>query len=537
MPLRSYLDLISHECIAGWAWDTDAPDTPVSLVVSANDQVIGRVLADGYRADLEQAAIGDGRHGFTFRPSPPLSPLKRYLVGVRREGDGAHLERSPQTLEPSTAFDKPAQDAIAQLLSAVIDEDDFVRRLTFLTDQIDRLRQRHADYSSGAEDRQRRRAHQWNGSADGATATNRDIGKPRALVIDERMPLRHHDAGSNAILSHIGSLQRIGYDVTFAPANLHGDGSALEAEGVACCLHPWYVSIEEVLKRQRDAFALVYMHRVTTAGRYMALARDNQPRAHLVYSVADLHHLRLARQAEIEQQPALLSLSEHVRLAELAAAWQADAVITHSTAEAALLRQHMPASKVHVVPWSLPLRPTAVAWAGRRGFAFIGGYGHRPNVDAAHWLVDTVMPALDALGRSIPCSLVGSNMPDSLRNLRRHNVDPVGYVPELSTIFDRVRVTVAPLAYGAGVKGKVLDSLAAGVPCVCTPAAAEGLDLPEALLRHVAATPAELARSICTLHDDEALNRACSDAGLKYIADKASEARLDESMRSALGKA
>jgi len=284
---------------------------------------------------------------------------------------------------------------------------------------------------------------------------------------------------------------------------------------------------------------LVYLHRVDTAGRYAQLVRDTQRGARLVYSVADLHHLRTSRQAEVEGRPDLASYAEHLRFLELTAARAADAVITHSTVEAALLRQKIPAETVHVVPWAVVPRPTEVPYSERRGLAFIGGYRHRPNVDAARFLIEAVMPAVAALDTEIPCLLVGSGMPDSLRALAtvRPGVEAVGHVVELASVFDRVRLTVAPLAYGAGVKGKVLDSLAAGVPCVCTPAAAEGLDLPEPLAELVADTSAGLARSIAALHGDEGLNRACSESGLAYVAEHLSDGRVDRLMQLATGRA
>ena len=270
--------------------------------------------------------------------------------------------------------------------------------------------------------------------------------------------------------------------------------------------------------------------------------RDTQRRARLVYGVADLYHLRTARQAEVEGRADLAAYAEHLRVLELNAARASDAVITHSPHEAAILRTHLPPERVHVVPWAVAPRPVAVPFAARRGLAFVGGYRHRPNVDAARFLIEAVMPELAALGAGrpgaeLPCLLAGSGMPESLRALAaaRPGVEPVGWVPDLSPLFARVRLSVAPLAYGAGVKGKVLDSLAAGVPCLCTPAAAEGLDLPEPLAGLVSATPAGLARAILALHEDEALNRACAAAGLAYIAARNGEARVDARMRGALG--
>ena len=263
------------------------------------------------------------------------------------------------------------------------------------------------------------------------------------------------------------------------------------------------------------------------------LARRHQAKTRIVYSVADLHFVRLARQAEVQGRPELTAASQQMRLTELTAAWHADAVITHSSVEAEVLRRHMRADKIHVVPWDVPLRPTSVPFALRGGIAFIGIYGHPPNVDAAHWLLREIMPRVWDVDPTIACLLVGGEMPDSLRLLRSDRVEPIGHVGDLAEIFDRVRLTVAPLSFGAGLKGKVLDSLAAGIPCVCTPRAAEGLALPAVLARHIASSPAGLAKAIVALHTDDDLNRTCSEAGLSFIRDFASTAQVGYGLRMA----
>lgn len=518
MALRGHVDWLTRRQMIGWAQDTAAPDIPVSLFVSVDGQVVGRCLADRPRDDLVRAGIGHGRHGFDFAfPIQALPALSRCTVTVRREGDGAMLPGSPRALDPVAAFDEDLQSRLAHALADPVDEAEAERRLAFLMDQVRRLQLGRAERHRvpvAAQDR------------------------PRALVIDTMMPAAARDAGSNAIWSHMRALQRLGYDLTFAPTDLRADGSALEAEGITCCLHPWYATVEEVLRRNPGGFTLVYLHRVDTAGRYSQLVRDTQRGARLVYSVADLHHLRVARQAEIEGRSDLATYAEHLRFLELTAAQTADAVITHSTYEAALLRRHIPAERVHVVPWAVALKPTMVPFRRRSGLAFIGGYGHAPNVDAARLLIEAVLPEVEALEPAIRCLLVGSDLPESLRALAltAPGVEVVGQVADLAAVFDSVRLTVAPLAYGAGVKGKVLDSLAGGVPCVCTPAAAEGLDLPDPLARLVAETPAGVARLIAALHDDEALNRACRDAGLAYVAERLNESRLDMMLQSILGQ-
>ena len=108
--------------------------------------------------------------------------------------------------------------------------------------------------------------------------------------------------------------------------------------------------------------------------------------------------------------------------------------------------------------------------------------------------MNEIMPMVWQQDPEIECLLVGSNMPDDMLRMSRKGIVPVGYTKNLQEIFNRVRLTVAPLRYGAGLKGKVIESLAAGVPCVCTSIAAEGFALPE-LLATVSPTSRRLSPS------------------------------------------
>jgi O-antigen biosynthesis protein len=146
------------------------------------------------------------------------------------------------------------------------------------------------------------------------------------------------------------------------------------------------------------------------------------------------------------------------------------------------------------------------------------------------------MPLVRSQNPSIQCFLVGSDMPEEFKQLQADGILPIGYVEDLAEIFDRVRLTVAPLAYGAGLKGKVIDSLSAGIPCVCTNIAAEGLNLP-ALLRACVADDVEgFAASIIRLHNSESDNESCSRAGLEFAGTEFSESHLDALMREVVGR-
>jgi glycosyltransferase involved in cell wall biosynthesis len=540
--LRGNIDSANTHHITGWAQEDLRPEIPVNLLITNNDVVVIRILANRYRADLKEAGIGDGRHAFDFEFDGALWAHELNVVRVCRESDGAELPGSPMALPASRSFDEAVQESLARALSLCGSDSDLPSKIDFLVDQIDGLLQKYADAQSARTDRNRyRRLLQRWGRMLPHSETLEAVRKPplRALVIDDQLPKADRDAGSIAILSHVRSLQRLGYEVTIVPAiNFHplaAERVALEATGVNCCCSPYYGSVEEVLRRQAGEFDLIYLHRVSNASKYGELAREHFPKARRIYSVADLHHVRLMRQAATEDRPELVEMSKRVRAAEFTAAAIANAVITHSPSESELLKSRILGASVFTVPWSVDPKPTDVPFSERQGIAFVGSFGHAPNMDAVRWLIEDIMPLVRSRDPSIECFVVGSDMPEQVRRLAANGIVPIGHVPDLAEIFDRVRVTVAPLAYGAGVKGKVIESLRAGVPCVCTPIAAEGLNLPPTLRAHVVEQADAIADSIARLHSDETENDICRRAGLEFIRTEFSESRLDALMRQAAG--
>lgn len=550
-PFQGVLDQCDRDRIAGWAWQPGV-DTPLALQVLDNGVPLVRILANRDRPDLRAAGIGNGRHGFDIIVPGGLSPLSRHVLEIRRESDGAALPGTPVVLDPVNSFDPALENAVARAVAGLAGAEAAEERvLSFLVAQTEQLLQRRAASEGGAARRDalaqfRRR---WGPGASAATdapvgaSVGASVGAPvdagpQALVIDDRLPVRGRDAGSDAVLSHVRAMQSLGYAVSIvASRDMAATERGLEAAGVRCLGNPFYASVEDVLRRQAGCFDLVYLHRGTVAGSYGPLVRRYMPQARLVYSVADLHHLRLRRQAEVQARPELLRAGAGMRLTELKAAWEADAVITHSAEEAAMLRQALPGASVHVVPWAVPVSPPdrrRPGFAERSGVAFIGHGNHAPNADAAHWLVEAVMPLVWQADAAVECLLVGSELPPSVCMLERPGVTVLGHVPDLRTVFERVRLTAAPLRFGAGVKGKVLASLAAHTPCAMTPVAAEGLDLPPVLRALVGADAPALATIILQLHRDKRANRAASQAGARFVEDWCNEAAVEGALATAI---
>ena len=123
---------------------------------------------------------------------------------------------------------------------------------------------------------------------------------------------------------------------------------------------------------------------------------------------------------------------------------------------------------MHVIPWTVPVREligkAPRKSAAKPAMAFIGGYGHPPNVDAAQWRRSRSCPGAAAGAGDRAICLVGSRMPTEVSSLAAKDIVPLGFVPSLDGVLERVRLTIAPLRFGAGLKGKVLESMAAGCP-------------------------------------------------------------------------
>jgi glycosyltransferase involved in cell wall biosynthesis len=279
---------------------------------------------------------------------------------------------------------------------------------------------------------------------------------------------------------------------------------------------------------------LVYLHRYSNASKYATLVRRYFPECRIVYNVADLHFLRMERQAEID--PDSMSVAEVTmqRRGELLAMQTVDSVIVHSPVEAKLLRETDPTLRVEVVPWTVLARPTPLPFGQRRGTAYVGGFGHPPNVDAVRYLVGEILPLSRPRAPGCTTYLVGSKMPDEIAAMRGPGVVPLGFVPVLADILHKLRCTVVPLRYGAGIKGKVLESFAHGLPCVMSEVAAEGLELPEDLAWLVARSPEEFAVKLARVHEEEALNQRLAEAGLAYIETRHGAGVVMEALRAAV---
>jgi hypothetical protein len=491
VEIRGHLDEATATHVTGWAV---ASNKPARIEISVNGRIRGYVNADNYRADLRDAGIGDGYAGFRFEFDRPLPSRVNNTIAARIVGANVDLDRSP----------------------------------SYLLAKHDRLLDMNAMGLLGM-------AESVTETARASLGFVRSDSRPIALVIDYSEPDPDRDAGSEAILCHTAVLCRIGYRVLFVASRgiVSPDAvRSIELTGAQAVQAAGGRAIETILDNL--SIDLAFIHRPIVAVSYAGLIRARSPKCRIVMSVADLEHLRFesflrlipAQRYEMDRQRSLRRLDQAMHMI--------DQVTTHSISEREWLRSHYPNVKSDLLLWSPRVRPTEVAFDVRAGAGFIGSMGHAPNLDAVWWIDRMIEPALRTRGADFDVNVIGSEFPESIYLLERPGLRCHGQVFDLDSVFGSLRVMLAPLRAGAGVKGKVLSSMQAGVPCVMSSIAAEGLRLPPELLRFISDDADGIADRIMEIHDDKPTFERVSEAGSQWARETLSFERIREQLEGAL---
>ncbi len=182
-----------------------------------------------------------------------------------------------------------------------------------------------------------------------------------------------------------------------------------------------------------------------------------------------------------------------------------------------MLEEAAPEAKVHVISNVHEVTGSRRAFAERKDIFFVGGYQHPPNIDAAQWFVSEIWPLIHEQEPGMTFHLIGSKAPEQIRALHGNGVHFHGFVKTLDPWLDGCRLAVAPLRYGAGVKGKVNMSMSRGQPVVATPMAVEGMFAKSGRDVLVAETSRRLCRGVIRIYRDENLWNSVSLAGLENV--------------------
>ena len=194
-----------------------------------------------------------------------------------------------------------------------------------------------------------------------------------------------------------------------------------------------------------------------------------------------------------------------------------DATFVVSDAEQTILAQEAPSAAIECVSNIHDALGRDRPFESRNGLLFVGGFGHPPNEDAVRWFVREVLPRLHASDPTISFHVAGQIDDSARRTLQSDGVTVHGRVRDLRALYAQVRLSVAPLRFGAGVKGKVNQAMSLGVPVVLSTVAAEGMHLTHGLDAMIADEPDAMVAAIREAYYDPALWLRLSEAGLENV--------------------
>jgi len=343
------------------------------------------------------------------------------------------------------------------------------------------------------------------------------------LVIDVCTPKPDHDSGSVDTYNYLLMLRQLGFEVTFISVVdahiINRYVTDLQKNGIECIYQPYLNSIEEYIKANSKYFDLIILFRAPYGGKYIDYVKKYAPQAKIVFNTVDLHFLREKRAKELLDTDNSIKLVQEgvTQELEIAIMKKADITILVSKYEQKLLNQIAPEIKTKVIPLPREIPGRMGGFSQRNDIVFIGGFLHKPNVDAVHYFVDTIWPKVSNQIPNCKFRIVGSNVPEEIKILENKKIEVVGFVPDLADIFSKCKLSVAPLRFGAGVKGKVITSLSYGVPCIATSIAVEGTGLEDTETIMIADEPEEFVLKLKTIYQNKSYWEKLSQNGLDFV--------------------
>jgi GT2 family glycosyltransferase len=356
---------------------------------------------------------------------------------------------------------------------------------------------------------------------------------PGLLVIESTLPDATRDSGSLRLIEMLRLAGGLGWSVTLLPDDGHADIALTARLGAAGVQVVTPRSPRDWLRDHARECTTVLLSRYAVASVWLPLARALAPEARVIFDTVDLHHLRETRAAAVSgangRRAAVTRRSE---LDQIAAS---DCTLLTSGVELELVRRQLPAARLELLGNIHRVREPRRGFAERRDLLFIGGFAHPPNADAVRWFAEAVLPLLRKRLPDAVLHVIGTVDEPARRSLAIDGLVLHGRVDDLDPWLDGCRVSIAPLRFGAGVKGKINTAMSCGLPVVATTVAVEAMGLSDGDDVLLADTPEAFADAIVRACTDEALWLRLSRGGRDNVRRHFSPEQARAALRRVLG--
>ena len=344
-------------------------------------------------------------------------------------------------------------------------------------------------------------------------AANRQRG-PSILVFDDHVPTPDRDAGSarmELILKVLSEWSRPVF-VSLGKGVWPDYERRLWKEGIETTS-----AIECFRLMKKRKFAAAILSRPAVAEAVLPALRRADRHLKIVFDMVDAHFIRLEREHGLTGDAHTAAAARRYHKLEARLARTCELTWCISMDEQGVMERAAPAARFAVVPMIHELRERGLPFAEREHLFFVGNFRHRPNADAIHFFVKEIFPLVRQSLPEVRLYVVGDHAPAEIAAYETEQMRMLGYVPDLAPLYGRSRVMIAPLRFGAGVKGKISESLAHGLPVVTTAIGAEGMGLRDNEEVLIADTPQDFAAAVARLYRDSGLWQRLADNGYQHI--------------------
>ncbi len=379
--------------------------------------------------------------------------------------------------------------------------------------------------------------------SDAIWLASRNGSGQRILVVDHYLPAFDRSSGEHRSFELLKLLARAGHQVTFLARNgefqqryklelqrigIETFATGAERPGVRD-YGPHTLTFDFDKFLQERQFTLAILARYEVAQIYLPLIRKHSVRLPVVVDTVDVHFLRAARKATLYAKEDMHRTADEMKDSELLMYRLADGVIAVSEEDAAVLRMELGLEKpLWVVPNIHEMTQDPPPFQKRDGLLFVGNFVHPPNPDAMLHFRSRIWPEIRRELPNVKLYIIGSTSLQYASAFAGDGVKVIGYVPNTVPFLNTCRVSISPLRYGAGMKGKIGEALVHGLPVVTSTVGAEGFSMVPGRHALIADDPEQFAKAVIRLYSDEALWNEISRNGRALIRDHFTPDALQE---------
>jgi len=343
------------------------------------------------------------------------------------------------------------------------------------------------------------------------------------LYIDHYVPEPDKDSGSLRTFRILSILSHMNNKVTFWPENqkiVQPYVSELQQKGIEVIYK--IKDFNRFLEERKNLYDIAILARPYISVKFIDSIKEKIPNCKIIYDTIDLHFLRMNREAALENNEKN-SEAEMMRQLEFSMMKKSDITILTSPSEIKFLHDEDPSLKIAIVPNIHTESHSIVDFDGRKNMMFLGGFIHGPNIDAVKYLVHDIWPKIKNKLPETKLYIVGSNPTNEIKQLASEDIIVTGYVKDLTPYYNECKLMLAPLRFGSGVKGKLTQSLARGLPIISTTIAAEGINLIDGKNCMISDDSNEFVSKVIEVYTNEKLWQDLSQNGINLAKDYSPE--------------